>query len=113
MLSLHLTACHLSQLIPGAGCQVVAYAIQAPAPPFPVLVLFACVNGFGMAIQDAQSNGYVAVMKHNPNRKMGALHAVYGAHQPPSLVHSPVLTSRVRSRCIEWAASTSIVFTRS
>ncbi|KAH7098377.1 MFS general substrate transporter [Auriculariales sp. MPI-PUGE-AT-0066] len=66
-------------LVLGASCQVITYAIFAPAPPFPVLVVFAFVNGFGMAVQDAQSNGYVAVMKHNADRKMGALHAVYGA----------------------------------
>lgn len=63
----------------GALCQVVAYAVQSPAPPFPVLVIFSALNGFGMAIQDAQASGYVAVMKHNPDRKMGVLHAVYGA----------------------------------
>ncbi|KZV98102.1 MFS general substrate transporter [Exidia glandulosa HHB12029] len=65
-------------LVLGAICQVVAYIVQSPAPAFPVLIAFSALNGFGMAIQDAQSNGFVAVMRHNPDRKMGVLHAVYG-----------------------------------
>ncbi|KZV82609.1 MFS general substrate transporter [Exidia glandulosa HHB12029] len=64
-------------LVLGASCQIIAYIAQSTAPPFPVLVTFSALNGFGLAIQDAQSTGYVAVMRHYPDRKMGALHAVY------------------------------------
>ncbi|KAG1876339.1 MFS general substrate transporter [Suillus subluteus] len=60
-------------------CQVIAYAIEAGALPFPAFVLGYAINGFGMALQDAQSNGYVASLKDNPEVKMGILHAVYGA----------------------------------
>ncbi|KAJ7753373.1 major facilitator superfamily domain-containing protein [Mycena maculata] len=63
----------------GSMCQIVAYAIQAPAPPFPVFVLSFVINGVGVAIQDAQGNGYVASLKHNPETKMGLLHGAYGA----------------------------------
>jgi hypothetical protein len=35
----------------GAAVQVVAYAIMAPAPPFPVLVLGYFLNGFGLSFQ--------------------------------------------------------------
>ncbi|KAK7044707.1 MFS domain-containing protein [Favolaschia claudopus] len=63
----------------GSLCQIVAYSIQAPAPPFPVFVLSFVINGVGIAIQDAQANGYVASLKHNPEIKMGLLHGAYGA----------------------------------
>lgn len=35
----------------GALAQVVAFAIEAPAPPFPALVLGYAINGFGAALQ--------------------------------------------------------------
>jgi len=38
-------------LTQGPICQAIAYAIQAPAPPFPIFVLAPVLNGFGMAIQ--------------------------------------------------------------
>ncbi|KAJ6627841.1 major facilitator superfamily domain-containing protein [Mycena sp. CBHHK59/15] len=63
----------------GALCQIIAYAMQAPAPPFPVFVLSFVINGVGMAIQDAQANGYVASLKNNSEIKMGLLHGAYGA----------------------------------
>ncbi|KAF7325726.1 MFS domain-containing protein [Mycena kentingensis (nom. inval.)] len=63
----------------GSICQVVAYTLQAPAPPFPVFVLSYVINGVGMAIQDAQANGYIASLKHHPEIKMGLLHGAYGA----------------------------------
>ncbi|KAJ7485283.1 major facilitator superfamily domain-containing protein, partial [Mycena latifolia] len=63
----------------GSLCQVIAYALQAPAPPFPVFVLSFVINGVGMAIQVAQENGYIASLKHNPEIKMGLLHGAYGA----------------------------------
>lgn len=36
------------------------------------------MNGFGQALQDAQSNGLVALLPTNPNAKMSILHGVYG-----------------------------------
>lgn len=65
--------------LPGSLFQVIAYALQAPALPFPVFVIAYMVNGVGLAFQDAQANGYIACYKHNPESKMGLLHAVYGA----------------------------------
>ncbi|KAG1748273.1 MFS general substrate transporter [Suillus paluster] len=66
-------------IVLGSACQVIAYAIESAALPFPAFVLGYAINGFGMALQDAQSNGYVASLKDNPETKMGILHAVYGA----------------------------------
>ncbi|EPQ52157.1 MFS general substrate transporter [Gloeophyllum trabeum ATCC 11539] len=58
--------------------QTCAYIIQAPSPPFPVFVIAYAINGFGIALQDAQANGFVASLKDNPTTKMGIMHAVYG-----------------------------------
>ncbi len=58
--------------------QVTAYAIQAPAPPFPVMLIAHAINGFGMSLQDAQANGLVASIQNKPEEKMGVLHAIYG-----------------------------------
>ncbi|PPQ86680.1 LOW QUALITY PROTEIN: hypothetical protein CVT25_006755 [Psilocybe cyanescens] len=62
----------------GSVCQVIAYSIQSSAPPFPVFVLAYAINGAGLALQDAQANGFVATLTDNPESKMGILHAAYG-----------------------------------
>ncbi|KAI0350646.1 MFS general substrate transporter [Trametes cingulata] len=58
--------------------QVAGYVLAAPAPPFPVFVLGYFMNGFGIGLQDAGANGYVASLKENASAKMGILHAIYG-----------------------------------
>ncbi|KII87582.1 hypothetical protein PLICRDRAFT_112364 [Plicaturopsis crispa FD-325 SS-3] len=63
----------------GSLFQVVAYAIQSSAPPFPVFVMSYTINGIGMSLIDAQSSGYVASLAENAESKMGLLHAAYGA----------------------------------
>ncbi|KAJ7108525.1 major facilitator superfamily domain-containing protein [Mycena epipterygia] len=78
----------------GSICQIIAYALQAPAPPFPVFVLSFVINGVGMAIQDAQANGYIASLKHNPEIKMGLLHGAYGA----GALASPLVATQVLRR---------------
>ena len=57
---------------------MVAFAIQASAPPFPLFVIAYSINGFGASFGDAQANGYVASYKDNAAAKMGFLHAAYG-----------------------------------
>ncbi|KAJ6473307.1 MFS general substrate transporter [Mycena vulgaris] len=66
-------------LLLGSCMQVVAYALQAAALPFPVFVLASVINGAGLAIQDAQANGYVASLAENSENKMGYVQAAYGA----------------------------------
>ncbi|KAG8869959.1 hypothetical protein FRB97_000566, partial [Tulasnella sp. 331] len=61
-----------------AALQVVAYAAMSPAPPFPVLCVFSVVNGFGIALQDAQANTFIASIPRRASTNMGILHAVYG-----------------------------------
>ena len=40
-----------SLIITGAVAQTIGYALEAPAPPFPVFVLGFAINGFGLALQ--------------------------------------------------------------
>ncbi|KAH9478785.1 Bypass of stop codon protein 6 [Psilocybe cubensis] len=62
----------------GSVFQIVAYSIQCSAPPFPLFVIAYAINGVGVALQDAQANGFVATLSNNPESKMGILHAAYG-----------------------------------
>ncbi|KAM6503464.1 MFS general substrate transporter [Amanita muscaria] len=64
--------------VAGSICPIVAYSLQAATLPFPVYVMSFTLNGIGMALLDALSNGFVAALKHNANTKMGILHAAYG-----------------------------------
>ncbi|KAF8556039.1 MFS general substrate transporter [Imleria badia] len=66
-------------MVLGSILQVIGYAIESAALPFPAFVLGYAINGIGMALQDAQANGFVASLKDNAEAKMGLLHAAYGA----------------------------------
>ncbi|KAG6918308.1 hypothetical protein DXG01_015400 [Tephrocybe rancida] len=61
----------------GASLQIVGFTLMAPALPFPVFVMAFTINSLGVALQDAQANGYVASLESNSSAKMGVLHAVY------------------------------------
>ncbi|PPQ73193.1 hypothetical protein CVT26_014798 [Gymnopilus dilepis] len=65
-------------IVLGSICQLVGYAIQSSAPPFPVFVMAYTINGVGLALQNAQANGFVGTLKSQPESKMGMLHAAYG-----------------------------------
>ena len=60
----------------GAACQLVAYGIISPAGPFPVMCCAFFLIGFGLSIQNAHANGFVASL--NSSAKMGFLHSSYG-----------------------------------
>ncbi|KAH7910276.1 MFS general substrate transporter [Hygrophoropsis aurantiaca] len=66
-------------MVLGSLFQVVAYTIEATAPPFPAFVFAYFLGGIGLALQNAQSVGYVARLKPNAETKMGFLMACYGA----------------------------------
>ncbi|KAF8911672.1 MFS general substrate transporter [Gymnopilus junonius] len=65
-------------LVIGSLLQVVVFAAQAMALPFPLFVITFAVGGIGIAIQDAQGNGFIATVKHDGELKMGFLQAAYG-----------------------------------
>lgn len=74
----------LSKVSLAASClQVIGYAIQSAAPPFPLFVITFAINGVALGIHIAQSNGYVAAL--NDHTKMGVLHASYGKLDSVSL----------------------------
>ncbi|CAE6416259.1 unnamed protein product [Rhizoctonia solani] len=63
----------------GAALQILAYSILTPAPPFPILCISYALNGFGVALHNAQANGFIAELPKNTSAKLGLLHAGYGA----------------------------------
>ncbi|KAI9438606.1 MFS general substrate transporter [Lactarius indigo] len=65
-------------IVLGSVAQMVAFSIQASAPPFPLFAIAYAINGFGASFEDAQANGFVANYKDNAAAKMGILHAAYG-----------------------------------
>ncbi|KAJ7033673.1 MFS general substrate transporter [Mycena alexandri] len=77
-------------MVLGAVCQVAAYSIQAPAPPFPVFAASFFLNGLAISIQNAQANAYVASLRFNSEMYMGMLHASYGA----GALCSPLVATR-------------------
>ncbi|TEB34191.1 MFS general substrate transporter [Coprinellus micaceus] len=58
-----------------AALQIITYSVQSAAPPFPAFIIFQVVNGIGLALQDAQANGFVGALTYSPATKMGILHA--------------------------------------
>lgn len=77
-------------IVLGAVCQVIGCTIQAPAPPFPLFLLSFVVNGAGIAIQNAQSNAFVASLPVHSEFYMGMLHASYGA----GALSSPIVATQ-------------------
>ncbi|KAF8474505.1 MFS general substrate transporter [Russula ochroleuca] len=65
-------------IVLGSAAQMIAFSIQASAPPFPSFVVAYAINGFGASLEEAQANGFVANYKDNAATKMGILHAAYG-----------------------------------
>ncbi|BGP41209.1 hypothetical protein JCM10449v2_005183 [Rhodotorula kratochvilovae] len=61
----------------GALVQAIGYIFLIPAFPFAAMPVFYAISGWGMALQDAQANVYVATLP-NAERKLSWLHAAYG-----------------------------------
>lgn len=61
----------------GATLQMVSYAMQSPAPPFPLYLISFAVAGFGVGLQDAQGNTFISRMS-DVTTKMSLTHAAYG-----------------------------------
>jgi fucose permease len=64
-------------IILGAAIQGIASAIIAFRPPFIAIAMCYAVAGFGLALQDAQLNTYVARLP-GAATKLGIVHAIYG-----------------------------------
>ncbi|KAL0565192.1 hypothetical protein V5O48_016836 [Marasmius crinis-equi] len=62
----------------GSLLQIIAYALQSTAPPFPVFVMADAINSAGIALLEAQASSFVATLQKRPEAKMGLLHAFFG-----------------------------------
>lgn len=60
-----------------SSCHLVAYVVSALHPPYPVLVVFYALAGFGTGLGDAGWNSWVGAMDH-ANELLGMMHACYG-----------------------------------
>ena len=59
---------------------MIAYAMVVPAGPFPLMCIAFMIAGFGISLQNAHCNGFVASSGGNIATKIGFLHAAYGTH---------------------------------
>ncbi|KAL8291864.1 hypothetical protein RQP46_002122 [Phenoliferia psychrophenolica] len=64
-------------IVLGAATQLFGYTFLIPAFPFPVMPCAYAIIGFGVALQDAGANVFVATLP-NAEYKFGLLHASYG-----------------------------------
>lgn len=60
-----------------SACHLVAYLVSSLHPPYPVLVVFYALAGFGTGLGDAAWNSWVGAMDH-ANELLGVMHACYG-----------------------------------
>lgn len=54
---------------------MVGYTIQGIAPPFPLFVIGFGINGFGIALQNAHANGFVAALGHTSHNLNDKAHS--------------------------------------
>jgi hypothetical protein len=90
----------LQVIVLGSVAQIIAFSIQASAPPFPLFAIAYAINGFGESLEDAQANGFVATYKDNAATKMGILHAAYGRVFIQHRVFSNLLAVGFRCRSV-------------
>ncbi|PIL28884.1 MFS general substrate transporter [Ganoderma sinense ZZ0214-1] len=65
-------------MVMGSLCQTAAYAMVAPAGPFPLMCIAFMIVGFGISLQNAHCNAFVAMSGGNIATKISFLHAAYG-----------------------------------
>ncbi|KAH9485771.1 hypothetical protein JR316_0002686 [Psilocybe cubensis] len=62
----------------GSALQAICFFIQALPACFPVFAGSSFIGGIGIAIESAQANGYVAILRRGGELKMGLLQSAYG-----------------------------------
>ncbi|VDB91298.1 unnamed protein product [Peniophora sp. CBMAI 1063] len=62
----------------GAFVQLIAYAMQVPAGPFPEFAVSFTLAGFGLCMQNALGNAFVGGQAENTATMLGLLHGAYG-----------------------------------
>jgi len=79
-------------------CHLAAYLVAGLHPPFPVIVVFYALAGFGNGLEDAAWNAWVGNMA-NPNEVLGFLHASYGLG---ATVSPLIATSMITKGHLPW-----------
>ncbi|KAI0642587.1 MFS general substrate transporter [Trametes meyenii] len=85
-------------LIMGAICQIAAYAILSSGGPFPLMCAAFVSIGFGLSLQNAHANGFVASLKRHSHTKMGFLHGSYGL----GALLSPLVATQFAKSSTHW-----------
>lgn len=80
------------------SCHLVAYLVAAVHPPFPVIVVFFVLAGFGNGLEDAGWNAWMSNMA-NANELLGFLHGFYGLG---ATIAPLVATTMVTKANLEW-----------
>ncbi|KAI0676540.1 MFS general substrate transporter [Trametes maxima] len=86
-------------LIMGAIFQIAAYVTLSPAGPFPLMCAAFVLVGFGLSLQNAHANGFVASLKRHSHTKMGLLHGSYGL----GALLSPLVATQFAKSSTHWS----------
>ncbi|KAI0764570.1 MFS general substrate transporter [Trametes elegans] len=83
----------------GSVCQVISYIMLSPAGPFPLMCAGFVGIGFGLSLQNAHCNGFVASLKRSSRTKMGFLHGTYGL----GALVSPLVATQFAKSNTHWS----------
>ncbi|KAI0332816.1 MFS general substrate transporter [Cubamyces sp. BRFM 1775] len=86
-------------LVAGSMFQIAAYAMLSPAGPFPLMCTAFVFIGFGLSLQNAHCNGFVASLKRHAHTKMGFLHGSYGL----GALISPLAATQFAKSSTHWS----------
>ncbi|KAI0656948.1 major facilitator superfamily domain-containing protein [Cubamyces menziesii] len=86
-------------LVAGSMFQIAAYAMLSPAGPFPLMCTAFVFIGFGLSLQNAHCNGFVASLKRHAHTKMGFLHGSYGL----GALVSPLAATQFAKSSTHWS----------
>lgn len=96
--SIHLKYGQRGIAVIASGCHILAYAIIAAHPPYPVLVLSFILAGFANGVGDAAWNAWMGNLA-NSSELLGLLHACYGVG---GVVSPLVSTSMISKGSLPW-----------
>lgn len=61
----------------GPACRLISYVVLSIGPPYPVVLVFLVLAGFGNGLLDAAWNAFVGELR-NANQLLGIVHGFYG-----------------------------------
>ncbi|KAI0720738.1 MFS general substrate transporter [Cerioporus squamosus] len=84
-------------LLIGAILQAIAFIVISPAGSYPVICCAFVLSGFGLSLQHAHANGFVAAL--NSPTKMGIMHGVYGS----GALVAPLVSTQFAKSADHWS----------